>query len=442
MTNKEHLFSLENTDLHTLFTPAWLKESTSIPPSPHPQENFRRSDDRKLKTISGSLPSRNRNNHSSFSTKREHEVRPLAIVALHGWKIEFLPEHRGLDEIAKQIKNESKAYPLFELARIILQKPERYRLRFLKLPAAEKTASLIYQSLVDEGLWLSEKELIAHLLKNYRDRYYFTEKIEVEPPKGSYTSLAVCGMSQTILGPSNHHEYQAKLRQLYSDRFSHLSFEVFKSRIIILRDEVMLEQWRKEESVRETFTPCTQAEGREVIPLSTLAQVEAHFKKEHAPTVSAEIGTEVFLPGTAGMNNSDSVIKNAIEQALQELRRFPLPLSHLLGQELGARGLQVFKADENIVYISVARPRYLSPEKPLSPRLMSLINLIESHRTSPRAEQWQAMVALLPLQAQETTEQRESAIAKDLTWLIHQGYVINYASRGFAIPKKPKPETA
>ena len=441
MKNMEPLFSLENADLKTLFTPAWVKETTVTHSSHSLEEASKEAPERRYKNSPGVRGRRDRKNHPSLFNKKEDHVAVKRVLALHGWKIEFLPEPQSVDDIAKQIKSDGKAYPLFELARLILQKPERYTLRFVKISTRENLSSRLYQCLVDQGLWLSEKELVSHVLKNYCDRYYVTEKIEVEPPKGLYTSLAVCGMSQTILGPSNHHEYQTKMRQLYLKRFAHLPFEVFKSRIMILRDAAKIEEWKKAESTSEIFIPVAPLQEAQSLKISSLAALEAHFKQEHAPSLSAEINEEVFLSGVSGIQCSDPLIKSAIEQALQELKRFPLPLSHLLGQELGACGLQIFKAHENIVYVSLARPRYVSEERPLSPSLMVLLNTLKSHQKSSRTEQWQAIVASRPLQVEENKDQHESAVAKDLKWLIHEGYVMNYASRGFEIAKKPKTQS-
>ncbi|MFZ4115494.1 MAG: hypothetical protein ACOYK6_02080 [Chthoniobacterales bacterium] len=463
MSKNDPLFSLENADLSTLLMPSWVKENSgssvvsasvqsaeyrknSTLPSRDPFPQARR--EGKSKSHGRNRGDNHPKTRSSFSKKDQHSSPPVIpkIPSFYGWKIEFLPEQRGLDEIAKQIKTESKAYPLFELARLLLEKPERYRLRCVKIPALTKNASKLYQCLLDESLWLSEKELITHVLKNYRDRYYLTETIEVEAPKGSYSSLAVCGMSQTILGPSNHHEYQAKVRQLHTERFSHLPLEAFKSRITMVHDEAMMEAWKKEQSIRETFLPQDVLDQSDTEKLKlTRDQLEAHFKKEHAASVIAEVKEELFLSGAAGMNLSSSSIKAAIQQALQELKRFPLPLSHLLGQELATRGLHIFKAHENIVYVSIARPRALNQqETPLSPALTALTHVLESHHKSPRAEQWKAMMESRPLKDGQTEAERESALAKDLSWLIHEGYVINYALRGFALAKKqkqPLPET-
>lgn len=458
MINEQPLFSLEDADLSNLLMPSWVKESSvnnaslRVDQNQKDQESFSspraRSgfhQDRREGRSRNISKGRDNKDRSAFSKREQYPPRVTAPAApaFHGWKIEFLPEQRGLDEIAKQLKTEAKAYPLFELAKLILEKPERYLLRFVKTSLVKKTSSKLYQCRLDDSLWLSEKELIAHVLKNYRDRYYLTETIEVESPKGSYAVIAVCGMSETILGPSNHHEYQAKVRRLHTERFPNLPFEVFKSRIKMVRDEALVEQWKTEQTTRETFTPCDTPEGSEAGKILTLAEVEMHFKREHATGLIVEVEEEAFLSGVVGIRFLTSSIRNSVQQALEELRRFPLPLSHLLGNEFTARGLQVFKAHENIVYVSIARPRVLNhQETPLSPPLTALIKALEAHYKSLRAEQWKAMVASRPLSTVETEAERESAVAKDLAWLIHEGYVVNYALRGFALAKKPQPERA
>ena len=40
--------------------------------------------------------------------------------------IAFIPEERGVEQLARQIKVTGRAYPLFQIARLILDKPERY----------------------------------------------------------------------------------------------------------------------------------------------------------------------------------------------------------------------------------------------------------------------------------------------------------------------------
>jgi hypothetical protein len=48
---------------------------------------------------------------------------------LEGWKLELVPEEPAIEGIAKQVRSRAKAYPLFELARLILQLSDRYSVK-------------------------------------------------------------------------------------------------------------------------------------------------------------------------------------------------------------------------------------------------------------------------------------------------------------------------
>ena len=67
---------------------------------------------------------------------------------------------------------------------------------------------------------MSEAQAVRHVLSRHLEKFYRREQIQVEPPKGAYSFIAVCGMSDTILGPPNYHDYQTRLRKLHAERFS------------------------------------------------------------------------------------------------------------------------------------------------------------------------------------------------------------------------------
>jgi hypothetical protein len=72
--------------------------------------------------------------------------------------------------------------------------------------------------------------------------------------------------------------------------------------------------------------------------------------------------------------------------------------------------------------------------------LSGILDYLESHHSTPRAEQWKALVSQRITPAEEAA--REAAVAGDLSWLIHQGHVIDYARRGLEAVRKPKPKPA
>ncbi|HVE17277.1 MAG TPA: hypothetical protein VNB29_11105, partial [Chthoniobacterales bacterium] len=161
-----------------------------------------------------------------------------------------MPDRHGVDGLAKQIKTSAKAYPLFDLARLVLEKSERYLVGFRR---SVETATPLFQLKSDGSLWLSESEAVAHALATQMDKFYRRERIAVDPPKGTYPFVAVCGMSGVLLGPPNYHDYQSKLIRLHAEKFASMSFEAFKSRIRMERDEALIEKWKEEQSARDVY---------------------------------------------------------------------------------------------------------------------------------------------------------------------------------------------
>ena len=91
----------------------------------------------------------------------------------------------------------------------------------------------------------------ADLARSPDGRWWvIADRTQAEPPKGVYTFVAQCGISGVILGPPNHHDYQNKLRELHESRFSRMPFEMFKSRVRIVREEAVVKQWVEDQSWR------------------------------------------------------------------------------------------------------------------------------------------------------------------------------------------------
>jgi len=189
---------------------------------------------------------------------REDRAEASEKPMLVGWKLEILPEVAAVEAIAKQVRSRAKAYPLFELARLIIRLSERYTVR---LQPESETPTPLLRVKRDGSLWTSRKEALDHLLSKHTADFYRADVIQTEPPKGAYTVVAECGMSGTLLGPPNHHSYQSRLAVLYSSRFKNLPFEVYKSRIRMNRDEALMERWKAEQSTKTVYYPLAQGQS-------------------------------------------------------------------------------------------------------------------------------------------------------------------------------------
>jgi hypothetical protein len=352
-------------------------------------------------------------------------------VLLEGWEIKFVPEPRGVDGLLKQIKSTAKTYSLFELARLVLEKSARYLVEFQR-----KSGPSFFQVVADGTLWLSESDAAARILATQLDKFYRLERIAVEPPKGASPIIAQCGMSGVLLGPPNLHDYQLKAQKLHAERYGNMAFDIYKARIRMVRDEESIQKWRDEQSSQNVYFPLEAPEGTEPAPLKNLAEVAEHFQKNHAATAIINPGDHFTTLGSAPVNDSAPAVIEFTRRELDNLIRFPLPLANTLGQKLAGGGLQIFKAHENITYVSVARPKMLDRQaNPVSESLAAILDYLESNAGKPRAEQWKALLALPTLPSDPAL--REPALLRDFHWLLLQGHVIDFASKGLEIPRRP-----
>jgi hypothetical protein len=369
-------------------------------------------------------------------TRRESHSQPRETF-LEGWEVKFIPEPRGIEGLAKQIKSTAKAYGLFELARLVLEKSPRYLVQFTR-----KSGPPLFRCEADGTLWFSEREALAHALASKMEAFYTTESVTVEPPKGAFPYIAQCGMTDILIGPPNHHDYQSKLRKIHSERFASMPFDAYASRVRMVREEAVIQKWKDEQCTQSVYHPIETHEGAEPITLPNLAEVEAHFLKNYAATAVQPAGDSCTIPGSAAVNDSAQPIFVFVRRELDNLIRFPLPIAHVIGQELSSRGLQIFKAHENVTYISVARPRPLDRQAtPVSETLAAILDYLERSPQPPRAEQWKSLLALPQLAPSGDDAAREAALLKELFWLLHQGHVIDFAAKGLEVARRPSART-
>src|SRR5437763_12219306 len=102
------------------------------------------------------------------------------------------------------------------------------------------------------------------------------------PIKGNFSKVARCRLSGTVLGPTNHHNYQPQLRSLYEQRYSRrMSFQDFQRQIEIVSDPGVVEQWK--EQARSITTFKTKDEENPAT-FKSAAEAERHFRQTYLPT--------------------------------------------------------------------------------------------------------------------------------------------------------------
>lgn len=411
----------------------------------------------------------------------------------------LIPEDKGVESLARQIRLTGRAYPIFEVAALILKKPERFHVHFsvIKKSGGQPAQSLFACNL-DNTVWLSEEEAVRHIFKHHFDTFYQTEKIPTDPPKGTYTFVAQCGISGEILGPPNYHDYQNKLRKLHAQRFSNMAFDHYKSRVRIVKDEEIVKKWLEDQSFRHEYNCLNVPEPKK---LNTMAEVEQHFRETHLPNIVRSVDS-FTLTDMASRNLLPAPLQALCRRLLDEQRRFPLKVVNKLSQQFAGHGLQFFKVNKTFTHVAVARPHFLDlAATPVSAGVKRIVEFIDAKpgtnrkdliehlaptpatgaataapeapaatvESVPAAEGTDAAtdkaeggpVEGAPAEAATPTEPtpkapvspdkgktadaveptaEQAAVISDLHWLIHQGHVIEFANGKLETAKKPVPK--
>jgi hypothetical protein len=383
--------------------------------------------------------------------RRPYEPRPQEAMPLPELDVAFIPDDHGVDSLAKQIRMTGRAYPLFEIARMVLQKPERHAITLsVKKNAEGQPRQPLFSCAIDDTLWLSEDEAVQHVLGKHFSLFYQPERIQTEPPKGTYTFVAQCGMSGVILGPPNYHDYQNQLRKLHAARFSRMPFEAFKARVKIVKDTEVVKKWIEDQSFKTEYNCLNLPEP---LKLGSREEVERHFRATHASNIIRQVET-ASLKATAVRDLRSPALVRLILSKLDEQRRFPIQVVTVLSQQFASRGLQFFKVNRTVTHVAVARPHFLDLESiPVSESVKSIVDFINQHSGCTRKQLLEAFIPGSmqkrpppPAPSGSDGEQavasiepspEETALITDLHWLIHQGHVIEFANGAMETAKKP-----
>lgn len=372
----------------------------------------------------------------------EHRAAPAPLAQLN---VAFRPEEKGVDSLTRQIKMTGRAYPLFQIAQMILEKPERHQVVFnvVKMPDGQP-AQPLFACALDDTPWLSEAEAVAHVIDKHFATFYQPERTAIDAPKGTYTFVAQCGLSGVVLGPPNYHDYQNQLRKLHTQRFARMPFEDFKARVKIVRDEAVVKKWMDEQSWKTEFVCLNVAEP---LKLGSRAEVEKHFRETHLPNIIKSVDS-FTLGGAASRSLRAPALQRLLRQNWEDQRHFPIQIATVLSQQFAARGLQFFKVNKTVTHVTVARPLYL--DLALIPVSESVRRIIDYINATPRATRRQLLNALVstptpgpvaagPAGDADANSPEATAVITDLHWLIHQGHVIEFASGLLETAKKPLP---
>src|SRR3954469_14449761 len=457
---------VEPADLLDLkFLPAWVKEPGATNDYDHytaeetPTEL--RSRDRVGRHKDRSFPSRERRGHiqrpgsrpekrqgrtAAPKDTRRHEPdrtknrRPPDRAAQPPPKpfegtLRFLPRQSLLENVVAQIKSGSVAYSLFVLARLFLEKPGRYEVRL-----TAKTEAPLYQLGENGGISVDREFLERNAFRFAQRDFYQVNVVESDPIKGSFSNVARCRLSGTLLGPTNHHAYQPQLRGLYEQRFSRrMSFADYQRQIDVVSDPAVVEQW-KEQARNVTTYHVKNAEP--AVSFSSSADAERHFRQTYLPGLLRE-ANELTISGVLSRRLPDRRLGRAIEDAWAQETRSPAKMMQELSAGLRQAGLNIFRHRRGMLFVSPIRGRVFGHER--AGVSASINAILEKIAATPGMNRKLLAEQLAVADADAAAiERAKMTLANDLHWLVREGYVIEFNDGALDLPraKAQQPEKA
>ena len=344
--------------------------------------------------------------------------------------IRFIPYLPAFENVVAQIQSGSVAYSLFALARLFLEKPVGYEVRL-----TAKAESPLYQ-LGDNGAVSVDREFLERNAFRFAQRdFYQVDVVETDPVKGNFSNVARCRLSGTLLGPTNHHNYQPQLRSLYDQRFSRrMTFADYERQIEIVGDAALIDRWKEE--ARKVTTYNTLRE-KTPVTFSSPVEVERHFRSNYLPGLIRSMN-EVTIGGASSRRLPDRTLNRVIEEAWARETRSPSNMMQELASRFRQNGLQVFRHRRGMLFVSPIRVRaFVHEQAGVSPSVNAILETLSG---APGINRKQLFEKLLGTSAMEDTEPSRLALASDLRWLINVGYVIEFNDGSLDLPRgKSKP---
>ncbi len=357
---------------------------------------------------------------------RDRAVRPAEQQqAAAPVTVQFLPERKAILELVKRIKGSKKAYPLLDLASLLLAKEGMCFVKIEVEPSAREQWA-IHQCAFCQTIGLDRSWMERHIADEHIDAVFDIQTEAVEPPSGVFVCVAKCGLSGTLLGPPNHHSYTEAVKELHAARYAGMDLDQYRSRIEISHDPEDVEKWKAACSERTVYR--LRADGEEAKPISA-REASRYMQLEVVPDKIKSLHRVVLTEPAAHLVR-DPRIRSALRQEWQRETRFPIHVALALRAAFRSRQLHLFKtgSGKGMHFVMPVQPVAIDPETTI-PEIREALLYLQAHPGCTRSEM---VEDLLPGLGPD--DDRVKQLLQPLHWLADRGHVIEFFNGTLSVP--------
>ena len=336
----------------------------------------------------------------------------------------FYPEDTSFNTLVQTIRKTCRTIELFEIARTVVAKTDRFVVVVTRRPTAESAApaadeaaksakAAFYISVPDTLPFESDAAAVAHVLANHLDKFFEKSEVEVDPPKGNYQVINKCTITGELLGPPNYHRYAQIVQQHHAAKVAGMSLDAFRGRIETIRDPEVVNQWleKMKKTTRYTWklsgaaakpaavsVPAAEAApAADGVTVADSAPASAAEAAPAAPSFDSLEEARVFLlteardkvvrttetarfHGKVAETMPPGEIRRAVEGALERQRKFPLDTANALRGRLRREHFTIFKkGSKGVSYVCAVKRKFRVPGQTFADSIGALISFIEGH---------------------------------------------------------------
>ncbi len=352
------------------------------------------------------------------SRPRQEPPRELPVT------VSFLPEQKRLASLVRQIHHSRRAYPLMDLANLLIHDSEGY---LVKVEVNREADALeLFQCKLCKAVSVSEELIQTHIRAEHLTDFYDKEEVEAEAPSGNFPGVARCTKTGILLGPPNHHSYTEKLNEMHQSRFPHLSLDEYKQSIEVVKDEALVEQWREESRKQTLFRKKDAPESEPV----DLRRAEAAFSKQ-VPELYESV-RRAIIPAKVAQKLEDRDLVYSIHRVWSKESRFPLSMSFSMRAAFRHMHLHLFKAGK-VNFVTHIKPHPVDP----SDTVENIAEVLMFLKENPGSTRQHVLEVLHPSLDPRSKEAKDAL--QPLSWLIERGHIIEFFNGTLAIPLGRRP---
>lgn len=401
-------------------------------------------------------------------------------------EVNFYPEDEPFATLSDLLRRLKRTYQLFEIAKIILEKPERYVVVAKNLPDADSNVAPVYCAQPFNIPFDDEQSAKAYAVKEKVAELFDKVQVEVEAPKGNFLVVHKCGYSGELLGAPNWHKYADYVKEFHRERFPNVPYEKYLARITSSNDPEEIQKWVDN---MKTATVYKLKETGETF--DTFEKAAAYVSQKYTDTLVFAYDHVRISGVNVAKIPAGRIRDNIVNQREMQLK-FALNTANNLRGRLRRSNFAIYKrGNKGFAFVSAVRRKFLFEGDKLSDLPQSVFEFILanpgikaeempykfmglefkanenkeqsllSQVESKEAENAQAVqpeqesqaaeaqsadaVAPVPENAEPAISQENATklaqIASELHWLVSEGYVVEYSDSSLqANPYLPKPK--